>query len=273
MTQEITKRTRTLRRVGTASGSATPTPETTPKAHKREAQWSHSSIDAVDSPPPSTSPAREKSKGVFRALKALKKSNTVDASSFLPGRSSRGRSLPTSRDKSPPRTPDSLADLSPPSSPELSPSTPLAFKPHSRQDSSSSTISEFHVHNRRPSHAPEPLSTMTPTPATTSAVLPHLRHASSFQSMRSSFITTCKHTAATPMEEPEPKVSNFPKRHTVENLQRFMRYSSAAYGQAFMRILRLGASRGGDFTFPNTRSRKYWLLLQALSAPTSIADS
>lgn len=259
MTQKITKRTRTLRRVGTASGSATPTPETTPKAHKREADWSNSSTD-VDSSATSTSPAREKSKGVFRALKALKKSAAADASSYLPGRSSKSRSLPTSRDKSPPRTPASLADLSPPSSPELLPSTPIPSKPHSRQNSSSSTISEFRVHNRRPSHAPEPLSTMTPTPAATSAVPPHLRHASSFQSMRSSFITTCKHTASTPMEEPEPKVSNFPRRHTVENLQRFMRYSSAAYGQAFMRILRLGASRGGDFTFPNTRSREYWLV-------------
>lgn len=66
-----------------------------------------------------------------------------------------------------------------------------------------------------------------------------LRRAASVQSMRS-VVTTCKHTAATPAEEPEPKASNYPHQHLVSNIQHFMRYSSAAYGQAFLRILGIG---------------------------------
>uniref|UniRef100_V5F0V9 sn-1-specific diacylglycerol lipase n=2 Tax=Kalmanozyma brasiliensis (strain GHG001) TaxID=1365824 RepID=V5F0V9_KALBG len=41
----------------------------------------------------------------------------------------------------------------------------------------------------------------------------------------------------------------FPRAHLVENLRRFMRYSSAAYGQNFMRILGIGSL---DYFFPDT---------------------
>ncbi len=41
----------------------------------------------------------------------------------------------------------------------------------------------------------------------------------------------------------------FPQAHLVENLRRFMRYSSAAYGQNFMRILGIGSL---DYFFPDT---------------------
>ena len=41
----------------------------------------------------------------------------------------------------------------------------------------------------------------------------------------------------------------FPKAHLVQNLYRFMRYSSAAYGQNFMRILGIGSL---DYFFPDT---------------------
>ncbi|KAJ1602836.1 hypothetical protein NDA14_001353 [Ustilago hordei] len=43
--------------------------------------------------------------------------------------------------------------------------------------------------------------------------------------------------------------SAFPQAHLVENLRRFMRYSSAAYGQNFMRILGIGSL---DYFFPDT---------------------
>lgn len=61
--------------------------------------------------------------------------------------------------------------------------------------------------------------------------------------------TTCTHTAATETEEPEPKAFNFPRQHLVSNLDHFMRYSSAAYGQAFLRILGMGRH---EFNFPTT---------------------
>lgn len=41
----------------------------------------------------------------------------------------------------------------------------------------------------------------------------------------------------------EPRASNYPPRHLVENLQHFMKYSSAAYGQAFLRILGIGTHK------------------------------
>lgn len=83
-----------------------------------------------------------------------------------------------------------------------------------------------------------------------SAPPPNLRRTSSMQSMRS-VITTCKHSAKSAAEEPEPKAGNYPHEHLVSNLQRFMRYSSAAYGQAFLRILGIGRH---DFNFPNTQT-------------------
>lgn len=43
--------------------------------------------------------------------------------------------------------------------------------------------------------------------------------------------------------------SAFPQAHLVENLRRFVRYSSAAYGQNFMRILGIGSL---DYFFPDT---------------------
>ncbi|KAI7852929.1 hypothetical protein BDC45DRAFT_511843 [Circinella umbellata] len=38
--------------------------------------------------------------------------------------------------------------------------------------------------------------------------------------------------------EPDPR--NFPRKHIINNIAHFMRYASAAYGEAFMRILRIG---------------------------------
>lgn len=38
--------------------------------------------------------------------------------------------------------------------------------------------------------------------------------------------------------EPDPR--NFPRDHIIKNMARFMRYSSAAYGESFMRILGIG---------------------------------
>ncbi|PWN50265.1 hypothetical protein IE53DRAFT_369064 [Violaceomyces palustris] len=43
--------------------------------------------------------------------------------------------------------------------------------------------------------------------------------------------------------------ANFPKAHLVHNLYKFMRHSSAAYGQNFMRILGIGSL---DYFFPDT---------------------
>lgn len=39
----------------------------------------------------------------------------------------------------------------------------------------------------------------------------------------------------------EPNPRNFPRAHLVQNIGRFMRYASAAYGESFMRILGIGS--------------------------------
>lgn len=77
-------------------------------------------------------------------------------------------------------------------------------------------------------------SLSTNSPASPSK--PRLRRTTSVQTMRSTLTTTCR-TESMPTGEPEPKRGNFPHQHLVSNLQHFARYSSAAYGQSFLRIL------------------------------------
>ncbi|KAI7874692.1 alpha/beta-hydrolase [Lichtheimia hyalospora FSU 10163] len=48
-----------------------------------------------------------------------------------------------------------------------------------------------------------------------------------------------KRKPRSPLEmEPDPR--NFPRDHLLRNIERFSRYASAAYGESFMRILRIG---------------------------------
>ncbi|WAQ84851.1 hypothetical protein PtA15_5A424 [Puccinia triticina] len=48
----------------------------------------------------------------------------------------------------------------------------------------------------------------------------------------------------------QPPSSDFPPQSLVKNLSRFMRYSSAAYGQQFLRIMGIGVD---SFNYPNTK--------------------
>ncbi|PLW20717.1 hypothetical protein PCANC_07359 [Puccinia coronata f. sp. avenae] len=48
----------------------------------------------------------------------------------------------------------------------------------------------------------------------------------------------------------QPPSSDFPPQSLVKNLGRFMRYSSAAYGQQFLRIMGIGVD---SFNYPNTK--------------------
>lgn len=204
--------------------------------------------DIPSSSPSPLSPTLEKGKGVLRAFsKALKKPIASEPllplfSSSKPSSRSRSNSVPSSRDQTPPATPARI--ISTPPSPDLSRSEFMA-PPFPLPEKMDAVPLPAH----RASLAPP-----DDTPPAPSPLPPRLRRAPSVQSMRS-VVTTCKHTSATPMEEPEPKAANFPRQHLVANLQRFMRYSSAAYGQVFLRILGLGKNRGLDFSFPNTRSR------------------
>lgn len=66
--------------------------------------------------------------------------------------------------------------------------------------------------------------------------------------LRSTLTTTCRE-ASLPTGVPEPKSGNFPHQHLVSNLQHFARYSSAAYGQSFLRIFGIAKH---EFKFPHT---------------------
>ncbi|PWZ02674.1 hypothetical protein BCV70DRAFT_4330 [Testicularia cyperi] len=76
--------------------------------------------------------------------------------------------------------------------------------------------------------------------------------APSMTSIRSFASRSHMHSTATGSAKPSKhgmEASSFPQSHLVENLRRFMRYSSAAYGQNFMRILGIGSL---DYFFPDT---------------------
>ena len=74
------------------------------------------------------------------------------------------------------------------------------------------------------------------------------RHSASMHTLRSTLTTTCRE-ASLPTGVPEPKSGNFPHQHLVSNLQHFARYSSAAYGQSFLRIFGIAKH---EFKFPHT---------------------
>lgn len=76
--------------------------------------------------------------------------------------------------------------------------------------------------------------------------------AQSITSMRSfASRTHMQSTSTAPCNATETvhEQSQFPKAHLVHNLYRFMKHSSAAYGQNFMRILGIGQA---DYFFPDT---------------------
>ncbi|GAA6039615.1 hypothetical protein JCM8097_002215 [Rhodosporidiobolus ruineniae] len=117
---------------------------------------------------------------------------------------------------------------------------------------------------RPPSHASHPPSPSSSAAFTTHppAGRPPIRRAASVQTLRSTVTTTCTHAPRSESEAREHagqpseggpgelELGHFPHRQLIENLQRFARYSSAAYGQSFLRILGIGKH---EFKFPHTQ--------------------
>ena len=64
--------------------------------------------------------------------------------------------------------------------------------------------------------------------------------------------TTTKENDGNHDEGPNGIPGSFPRQHLVKNLRRFMRHSSAAYGQNFMRVLGIGDMQ---YLFADTRER------------------
>ncbi|GAA5944013.1 hypothetical protein JCM3775_006809 [Rhodotorula graminis] len=253
MTKKFIQRRRTIRRVVSSSGFSSSTSASRsrpcspalgagkkrrwPRTSSRTASFS-STIrpdDELPVAPPSpilssTSSPKSRTKSVFRTL-------------TRGWRGERGPSTPPNSEASTAASSDvELADadesvyfddvrgLEAPSS--AAPST--SFNPPTPRSTSAPT---------RPPLSPTPTSPPPPVPPKHG-----VRHAASVQTMRSTLTTTCR-TASSPTDEPEPKSSNFPHAHLVSNLQHFARYSSAAYGQSFLRILGIAKH---EFKFPHT---------------------
>ncbi|BGP37517.1 hypothetical protein JCM10449v2_001423 [Rhodotorula kratochvilovae] len=242
MTKKFTQRRRTVRRVvsssrvGSHSHSRSASQSPAP-AHKR--RWHRSSsrngsfssatrpdLHAPPSPSPSNSSPKSRTRSVFRALSRG-------------WRSERGTTTPPNSDASAATSDvetahaeesdyfDSRGGVD---SSSLSPGTPRASDADLRSTGTQTS----------PPLAPPPTSPTGPKRS--------LRHTTSVQTLRSTMTTTC-HTASSPTDEPEPKSGNFPHAHLVSNLQHFARYSSAAYGQSFLRILGIAKH---EFKFPHT---------------------
>lgn len=180
---------------------------------------------------------REKGKKVIRALgKALKMTITSDNEAAPPQPPSRGSS---SRATTAPSSPA-------PTAPSSARAEYRAMRTHSRQGSASSLSPRNSLYGAD-------LTSHSSNTASGAKSAQRLRRTSSVQSMHS-IVTTC--TSHAELSEGDSWAANVPKRPLVESLQLFMRYSSAAYGQHFLRILGLGKNRGLNFQFTNSQSRE-----------------
>ncbi|GAA5955653.1 hypothetical protein JCM21900_005074 [Sporobolomyces salmonicolor] len=261
MTKKFTQRKRTVRRLSPSSQtiSSTNSSPSPPSGFKRRWPGSRTSRLSTDelpiSPPltppqPPTQPQQQplqKRKSVLQAFS--KPFRHHPSTSTLPP-------IPQSPAPSPPASSFTVtprASYAPPrATPFPAPASPP--RPLSRQQLQHShrperTISASTLAAPSASKPPADLPSPPPLPQQQPPPKP-IRRAPSVQTMRSSLMTTCKHTSSSPAEEPEPKASNFPHRHLVSNLQHFARYSSAAYGQSFLRILGIGKH---EFKFPHTQ--------------------
>ncbi|GAA5887573.1 hypothetical protein JCM16303_004248 [Sporobolomyces ruberrimus] len=233
MTKKFTQRKRTVRRVSDSRepSPSLPSPAASSPSSSPTIGWSRSGKDSVEtlrsqvSTPKPPTPA--KSNSVFRALS--KPFNRQSSSSSSQTILAPAPTLPPSMYSSPPPTPSS-------------------FRNHER--SISASILAPPSASRPPADLPpQPLPLpLSPTSAVPPASSSRSRSNSVLESS-SALATTCRHTSDPRDEEAEPKIGNFPRRHLVSNLQHFARYSSAAYGQSFLRILGLAKS---EFKFPHT---------------------
>ncbi|GAA6001778.1 lipase family protein [Rhodotorula paludigena] len=238
MTKKFTQRRRTIRRIVSGShsrsssqspapGSSSPRKRRWHRSHSRTGSFSSGRPTPNDVLPPSPSASSSQSRAgrVFQAL-------------------SRGW-----------RKSEPLGTATPPNSTAVTPGedeTPIAgesgdyFAPRSVDlRSASPGLPLDQVCEPSPL---TPSASPRPPPSPTTSKRNNLRRTTSVQTLRSTVTTTC-HTASSPTDEPEPKRSNFPHQHLVSNLQHFAKYSSAAYGQNFLRILGIAKH---DFKFPHT---------------------
>ncbi|BGP05603.1 hypothetical protein JCM10049v2_001409 [Rhodotorula toruloides] len=263
MTKKFTQRRRTVRRVMTGSSttgspsrssshSQSPAPGSRglkrrwPRERSRQPSFttasagpsSESNTPTVASPTPSP---KGKGRSVFRAFSRGFKG--YERSDFLtPPNSAADTPLELSDVDAP------MFEAMPTFAAPVQVSAPQTPDARRSRESSRQHVQPFPTmpspHKLSPSKS---FATLSPEPPS-SPSKPRLRRTTSVQTMRSTLTTTCR-TESMPTGEPEPKSGNFPHQHLVSNLQHFARYSSAAYGQSFLRILGIAKH---EFKFPHT---------------------
>ncbi|GAA6061189.1 hypothetical protein JCM10212_002402 [Sporobolomyces blumeae] len=248
MTKRFTQRKRTVRRLS-SSTSRTPSPALpSPAASSPSSSpiigWSRSERNPVDDLKSHvTTPLSQpnKTRSVFRAISKPFRPSPISGESRV--------SSPPSEDRRPLEDATSTplgSSRSPYSTPRATPSPgPGSHSGRVHQRTiSASTLG--------PPSAPRPPQDLPPQPkplpVQTSAG-DRTRDRRSCDEASSAVVATRTPPPTPRVEEVEPKATNFPHQHLVKNLQHFARYSSAAYGQSFLRILGLAKS---EFKFPHT---------------------
>ncbi|GAA5976822.1 hypothetical protein JCM5350_007258 [Sporobolomyces pararoseus] len=239
MTKKFTQRKRTVRRVSDSRepSPSLPSPAASSPSSSPTIGWSRSGKDPVEalrSQVSTTKPSNgsNKSNSVFRAF----------SKPF-------NRSQPPPPLVTPPEPEQTIVSPRPNPSPASTP-----FRNHERSISASTLAPPSAAQppeDLPPQPLPLPLSPTSTESTTTPSLLRRTSSTATLTSSSAALTMTCKHrtSESTSREEVEPKQSNFPRRHLVSNLQHFARYSSAAYGQSFLRILGLAKS---EFKFPHT---------------------
>ncbi|GAA5979462.1 hypothetical protein JCM10908_002933 [Rhodotorula pacifica] len=257
MTSKLSHRKRTIHRVSSALPSSSTSLSTearstrSPQQAGQKRRWTRtlSAESPVRSESDPTTPtltgspspsSRSKARSVFRASRYPFKSDKHGTPS------SSGASTPAATSSYTP------AQASSPSLAQLAPEeVPLHPSPASSSEVRDPVAPNPSRSATRLSLRPDVQKITVSPPA---ADVPHspppnrARHSTSMHTLRSTLTTTCRE-ASLPTGVPEPKSGNFPHQHLVSNLQHFARYSSAAYGQSFLRIFGIAKH---EFKFPHT---------------------
>lgn len=250
MTNKLLQRKRTVRRVTKMSASPSPTPESrspspfasavaAPVVAPVKATMDRSRGEE-ESSPSSSSPSPRR---VTRHLFPRKSTATLhDKSSRSIFRSSKPPSEVSSGVSTPRPSHHSRRTASPP------PSTP---RPRTPEQPSSPTLRV-----PPPSPSPTPYRTLAP-PSQFHRIGSVRTRQNRVQASTSQMF--CSGDSETP-------ASLFPHEGLIKNIHRFMRYSSAAYGQHFLRIMGLGNS---DYNFPTTgrHHANAWAFAQHTNIP------
>lgn len=240
-----------------------------------------SSFSGKSSPPSSqaSTPTKTSPRAIPSAARNLGASaGPSRSSSSLPTREA---SLHPTRSSSPVRTTARHPLFVPPSSDSASSdSSPSVHQLHSAPPISSASTART-----KPSQRPSSPDNSSPHPdgssrhrvppksaANPKRKAPRARQPSTTTSTRSVFTQQSQFqttTQAGPSSDESHLNGLFPRDHLVKNIHKFCRYSSAAYGQNFLRILGLGAT---EFMFPTTgrHHANSWGESRRISSPSSV---